>query len=142
LEKKEDFEAMEAYVDQCPQICILIYKMHLVMEQLSEDARERLLNICESSSDLGAIVIGAGKATDIGNYMCNEALTILMANCPDFSDASSDGANYQKGLCIGGKLRSHDSFQQLSDTQKAMLLENGDAAVLDCGTVTRIKMIG
>jgi hypothetical protein len=142
LEDQEDFEAMDAYIDQCPQICILINRMHLVMEQLSEDARNRLIGICESSGNLGAIVIGAGKAKDIGDYLCIEALTGLMVNCPDVSDASSSGANYQKGLCIGGKLRNHDGFQQLNDIQKAMLLENGDAAVMDCGTVTRIKVIG
>jgi hypothetical protein len=112
------------------------------MEQLSEDARNRLISICESSGNLGAIVIGAGKAKDIGDYLCIEALTGLMVNCPDVSDAGSGGANYQKGLCIGGKLLKHDSFQQFSSTQKEMLLENGDAALVDCGTVTRIKVIG
>jgi hypothetical protein len=142
LENTEDEVDTVAFAKQYPQICILIHQMHLVMEKLSEDARTHLENLCAGSGNLGVIVIGAAQAADIGSYMCTEKLTILLVNSPDTTDASTGGTNYQKGLCIGGKLRNHDSFQQLSDTQKAMLLENGDAAVLDCGTVTRIKTIG
>ena len=139
MEDRGDFKAMEAYAEQCQQVCILINRMHLVMEQLSEDARERLYNMCKLSGASGVIVIGAATAKDIGDYMCTEDLTILMTSCPDTSDAGSGGINYQKGLCVGGKVKIHDSFQQLSDSQKEMLLEDGDAAVMDCGTVTRIK---
>lgn len=139
LEDRGDFEAMEAYAEQCTQVCILINRMHLVMEQLSEEARKRLYNMCKLSGSSGVIVIGAAAAKDIGDYMCTEDLTILMTSCPDTSDAGSGGINYQKGLCVGGKVKMHDSFQQLSDSQKEMLLEDGDAAVMDCGTVTRIK---
>lgn len=144
LEDSEDEVDLDAFAKGYPQVCILINQMHCVMEQLSEDGRKRLLGMCTASGSLGVIVVGAASAVDIGMYMCTEDLTIAMVNTPNTSDAHSGGANRQKGLCVGDTLRSHDCFEQkgLSDGQKDLPLEPGDAMVYDCGTVTRIKRIG
>lgn len=133
----------ETFPLRYPQICILINRMHLVMEKLSPQAQERLVNICQASDPLGVIVIGGASAMDIGTYMCKEDLTIALVGSPDTNDAHSGGSNYQKGLCLGGKVRNHDSFVQngLSNEQKTYILEQGDAMVFDCGTATRIKTI-
>lgn len=144
LEDRDGIVDTEAFARQYPQICILINQMHRVMAQLPEEAAETLELLCTASGSLGAIVIGAAKAADIGRYMCTENLTIALVNSPDTSDARSDGANYQKGFAIGGTIRIHDSFKQtgLTDAQKDAPLQGSDAMVFDCGIYTRIKTIG
>lgn len=130
-----------AFAAQYPQLCILVNEMHKVMAQLTEQNRDRLVRMCTCPAALGVISIGAAAAMDVGIYMCTEALTIAFVDSPETNDALS-GQNLQKGLCVGGKLRNHDSFQQtmLSGDQKNLQLESGDAMVFDCGTVQRIKL--
>lgn len=141
LEDGEDTVDADAFAKQYPQVCILINQMHLVMERLPEEARERLLRICTASGSLGVMVAGAAAAADIGTYMCTEDLTIALVNSPNTNDAHSGGVSRQKGLCVGGTVRIHDCFEQagLSPEQKDLSLENGDGMVIDCGTATRIK---
>ena len=139
LEQNEEFVDPVEFARQYPQICVLINQMHLVVEQLSDPAWERLINLCKSSGNYGVLMIGAAQAEDIGTYMTKEDLTIALVNSPNTNDACTGGENRQKGLCIGGKVKFHDSFQQIGDQQRNMLLEDGDAAVMDCGTATRIK---
>lgn len=143
LEDSEATVDCDAFADRYPQICILINQMHLVMEKLSPEARTRLLRLSTASGSLGVIVIGAAATADIATYMCTEELTIALVNSPNTSDAGSGGINRQKGLCVGGTLRSHDSFAQtgLTSEQKDMPLESGDSIVVDCGSFTRVKCI-
>lgn len=144
LEDGEDTVDLDAFVNRYPQLCILIDQMHLVMAQLSKPVRERLVRICTVSGSLGVVVVGAAAADDLGSYMCTEELTITLVDSPNTTDAQSGSINRQKGLCVGGKLRLHDCFEQkqLSTGQKDIIIEDGDGVVFDCGTATRIKRIG
>ncbi len=126
---------------QYPQICIIINEMHMVMQALSDENQSLLLNICHSTSDLGVIAIASGCTDDISRYMYTESLTIAFVDNPEITDASSAKVNWQKGVCIGGKIRNHNYFVQnmLSAEEKSKIIASGDGIVFDCGRVIRIK---
>ena len=57
------------------------------------------------------------------------------------SQPQQEQTNWQRGLCVGGKIRSHDSFEQemLQPEQKSRELEDDEGFVFDCGHGVRIK---
>lgn len=130
-----------AFALQYPQLCILVNEMHTVMQQLSERSRALLVRLCTTSSPLGVLSVGAGSCEDIGIYMCTEELTIAFVDSTVTSDAQQEGMNWQMGLCVGGKIRSHDSFEQtmLQYEQKNRELDEDEAFIFDCGRGIRIK---
>ena len=75
--------------------------------------------------------------------MCTEELTIAFVDSAETSDALQTGTNWQKGLCVGGKVRSHDCFEQtmLQHEQKNRQLEEDEGFVFDCGRTVRIKRL-
>lgn len=131
------------FVLQYPQMCILINEMHTVMGQLPPRSRALLMRLCTNNSQLGVLAIGAGSCEDIGIYMCTEELTIAFVDSAETSDALQTGTNWQKGLCVGGKVRSHDCFEQsmLQHDQKNRQLEEDEGFVFDCGHTVRIKRL-
>ena len=122
-----------------PQLCLLLQDPQRIMEQLSEERRQMLLRLCQSTEDLGMIALASANTQDLGLYMYTENLTMAFIDSPMMGSAE----NSQKGLCIGGKVRSHDYLQQqaLSQEERGMKLAPGDAMVFDCGKAIRIKFM-
>lgn len=123
-------------------ICIMIDQMHKVMELLDEENRDLLVQICQNTEELGFIAIAHGTVEEIGKYMFTEELTITFVDNAEVSDFAQE--NWQKGVCVGGKVRKHNFFSQkmLSPSQISEEINDGDGMVFDCGTAVRVKLMG
>lgn len=121
------------------QICILIDGIRKTAEMLSEDSRGILVQLCRHTGQLGILTAAHATADEIAADMMFDNLTVALIDNPEISDYAQE--NWQKGVCIGGKIRDHDWFAQKNVADRSESIREGDGIVFDCGKVLRVKLI-
>ncbi len=121
------------------QICILIDGIRKTAEMLSDESREILVQLCRHTGQLGILTAAHGSAEEIESDLLFDSLTVALIDNPEISDYAQE--NWQKGICIGGKLRDHDWFSQKNAENRSEPIREGDGIVCDCGKMLRVKLI-
>ncbi len=134
-------ESTEGTAAQRTQLCILIDGIRQISRTLPDECREMLIQIIQSTEQLGILTAAHGTTEELSADLYTENLTIALIDTPATSDY--DQQNWQKGICIGDKLRNHDWFVQnkLGDLDPRSPVAQGDGIVFDCGKAVRVRVI-